>query len=128
MRGFKTNELWLFEYLVRSTQEELRKYVLDVLKNKYTQVVATKEYVCAVGDIPIALVAHLDTVFEKPVKDLYYDTRKNVLWSPEGLGADDRAGVYAILHILRNTPLRPSVIFTTDEELGGLGAESLVLQ
>lgn len=128
MRGFKTNELWLFEYLVRSTQEELRKYVLDVLKNKYTQVVDTKEYVCAVGDIPIALVAHLDTVFEKPVKDLYYDTRKNVLWSPDGLGADDRAGVYAILHILRNTPLRPSIIFTTDEELGGLGAEALVLQ
>lgn len=81
MRGFKTNELWLFEYLVRSTQDELREYVADVLKAKYTEVVITKEYVCAVGDIPIALVAHLDTVFEKPVRDLYYDTRKNVLWT-----------------------------------------------
>ena len=42
MRGFKTNELWLFEYLVRSTQDELREYVADVLKAKYTEVVITK--------------------------------------------------------------------------------------
>ena len=51
MRGFKTNELWLFEYLVRSTQDELREYVTDVLKSKYSEVVITKEYVCAVDSM-----------------------------------------------------------------------------
>lgn len=125
MRGFKTSEFQLFEYLVSLTQNELKSYVADVLKNKYSQIVITKDYVCAVGDIPIALVAHLDTVFKKPVSNLYYDTRKNVCWSPEGLGADDRAGVYSILHILRNTKLRPHIIFTTDEEIGGIGAAVL---
>ena len=47
------------------------------------------------------------------------------MWSPDGLGADDRAGVFAILNILSTTDLRPSVIFTTDEEMGGIGAKRL---
>ena len=66
----------------------------------------------------------MDTVFPIPVKDLYYDKEKNIMWSPQGLGADDRAGVFAILKILQSN-LRPSVIFTTDEEKGGLGASKL---
>ena len=49
------------------------------------------------------------------------------MWSPEGLGADDRAGVYAILRILK-TGLRPHVIFTTDEEKGGIGAYSIAIK
>ena len=48
------------------------------------------------------------------------------MWSPQGLGADDRAGVYAIIKILEDG-FKPAIIFTTDEELGGLGAEDLIL-
>jgi hypothetical protein len=50
--------------------------------------------------------------------------RKNVLWSPQGLGADDRAGVFAIIQVLKAN-LRPHIIFTTDEEVGGVGAMML---
>ena len=96
------------------------------LKDKYDKnVIVTKDYIVAIGNIPIALVAHMDTVFKIPVSDLYYDKQKGVLWSPEGLGADDRAGIFAIIKILQDG-YRPSIILTTGEESGGLGASALV--
>ena len=94
------------------------------LKARYDNCIITNEYVVAIGDIPIALVAHLDTVYKVPVRDLYYDKEQGVIWSPEGLGADDRAGIFAIIKILQSG-LRPSIILTTDEEKGGLGAIAL---
>lgn len=47
------------------------------------------------------------------------------MWSPELLGADDRAGVYAIIRILEQG-YRPHVIFTLGEEIGGIGAKAIV--
>lgn len=46
------------------------------------------------------------------------------MWSPEGMGADDRAGLYAIVQILK-TNLRPHIIITTGEERGGIGANKI---
>lgn len=123
----KNNDYQIFESLVSLSQENLFKSMSRFLKKNYDNVVVQQDYMYAVGDIPIALVAHLDTVFSTPVQNLYYDMSKGVLWSPEGLGADDRAGVFAILKIIKSG-LRPSVIFTTDEEKGGLGASSLAEQ
>ncbi len=124
MRVLTDKDYRLFEKLVSLRQNELRKVMVQYLKARYEKVLVTKDYIVAVGEIPIALVSHMDTVFAKPVSDLYYDERKGVLWSPEGLGADDRAGVFAILKILQEG-LRPSVILTTDEEKGGIGAAAL---
>lgn len=114
----------LIERLTSLSQGQLKNVMTKFLKQRYDKVIARKEYIVAVGDIPIALVAHMDTVFKFPVSNLYYDTKKEVLWSPEGLGADDRAGVFAIIKILQSD-LRPSVILTTDEEKGGIGASKL---
>lgn len=97
------------------------------LCQKYENVIITKDYIVAIGEIPIALVAHLDTVYKTPVSNLYYDRQKCIMWSPEGLGADDRAGVFAIIKILHEG-LRPTIIFTTDEEQGGRGATVLGTQ
>ena len=108
------------------TQEALRKSLVNVLKKHYTNVITTKEYVMAQGETPIALVAHLDTVFPYGKRKIYYDREAQVIWSPNGLGADDRAGVFAILLIIQHG-FRPTVILTTDEELGCLGADKLVL-
>ena len=47
------------------------------------------------------------------------------MWSPDGLGADDRAGIYAILTLVKRG-YRPHIIFTTDEERGCIGASKLV--
>lgn len=125
MRALRKEDYELIERLFAMTQDELRRTMAQYLKSKYDNVIITKEYVVAVGDVPIGLVAHLDTVFKQPISNLFYDTRKGVLFSSEGLGADDRAGVYAILQIVKSG-LRPSIIFTTDEEIGGGGAAALI--
>lgn len=124
MRVLSNQDYRLFERLVSLTQKGMHQAMVQYLKDKYEKVIVTKDYIVAVGDIPIALVAHMDTVFENPVVDLYYDQRKGVLWSPQGLGADDRAGIFAILKIVQSG-LRPAIIFTTGEEQGGLGATAL---
>lgn len=124
VRRLKNNEYKTFEQLVSLTQREVHASMHSFLRSKYNEVIATKKWLYAKGDIPIALVAHMDTVFKQPVKELYYDERKNVMWSPEGLGADDRAGIFAIIQIIR-AGLRPHIILTTDEEIGCKGAMAL---
>lgn len=89
------------------------------------------------GDIPLCLVAHIDTVHDinrfvefrtgyellhERKKEIFYDSKKKVFWSPDGLGADDRAGVYALFKIHEETEKKPYLLFTDHEECGGLGA------
>lgn len=69
----------------------------------------------------ICLVAHIDTVHEEPKdKKVFYDQENKVYWSPNGLGADDRAGVYAVMAIRQKTGCM--VLLTDKEESGGAGA------
>ena len=77
-------------------------------------------YVYAKGDIPVLLVAHMDTVHKIKPTEIYYDPTEDVMWSPQGIGGDDRCGVYAIFEILKTH--KPHVLFTEDEEVGGIGA------
>lgn len=112
------------EQLFSLSEAALKKTMATYLRQKYTQVVETADYVYAVGDIPIALVAHLDTVHAEGPAELFYDMRKGAIVAQEGLGADDRAGVYAILQIIRDG-LRPHIILTTQEEVGAVGASIL---
>lgn len=114
----------IFENLVSLTQADLRTAMSVFLNKKYDKVYATDKFIFAVGNIPIGLVAHMDTVHKTPVKNLYYDVKKEVLWSPDGLGADDRAGVFIIIKLI-NAGFKPSIILTTDEEIGGIGATEL---
>jgi hypothetical protein len=71
------------------------------------------------------LIAHLDTVFSQPPRYIYEDTMQQVMWSPDGLGADDRAGVAAIITLIE-LDLRPSIIFTMEEETTAVGANAIV--
>lgn len=125
MRLLKEKDFKTFEQLCSLTQAATKKTMSSYLHTKYKKVTETKDYICAEGNIPIALVAHMDTVFSyRDNKEVYYDRQKNVIWSPDGLGADDRAGIFAIIQILK-AGLRPHIILTTDEEKGALGAEKL---
>lgn len=121
MKILKKSDFQIMENLFSLTEEQLKITVGKFLKTKYENVVETEDYVYAIGDIPVALVAHLDTVWETPPKELFYDAQKGVIFTPGGMGADDRAGVYAIIQIIRSG-LRPHVIFTTAEESGCIGA------
>lgn len=125
MKTLKTIEVKSLEQFFQLTQENLLKLMGKYLKTKYEKVYITKDYIIAVGDIPIGLVAHLDTVFSQVPQNIFYDRVKNVMWSPEGLGADDRAGVYSIIQLIKQG-LRPTIIFTTDEERGAIGADKMI--
>ena len=125
MRVLKEQDYKLLEQLVGLTEREVHAAMRQYLRSRYNNMIITKEYIIAIGDIPIALVAHMDTVYKTPVSDLYYDQQKGVLWSPQGIGGDDRAGIFAILKILQSG-LRPSIILTTGEEQGGVGACAIV--
>lgn len=113
---------------VLSTPEmQLLKVLNQTLGLYYDKkdIVMTKDYLYAIGDIPIALIAHLDTVHSAPPTVFFHDSEKGYIWTHEGLGADDRAGVFSILMLLKSG-YRPSVIFLTQEERGGIGASAFI--
>lgn len=123
---FTKDELKIFKYLASCTQGTLLSFMSKFLRKYYgnNKVTTTPDYIIAKGKIPIGLVAHLDTVFP-PVKKLCYDKQRQVVWNPEGgLGADDRAGIFAIMQLIHKG-LRPTVFLTTFEEKGGIGASKL---
>lgn len=124
MRTFKNSDLKTFEQVLQLSQPALIKVLSRFLKKHYPKVIENEDYIVAEGDIPIALVAHMDTVFVSPPEEIFFDSRLNMMTSPQGLGADDRAGVFAILQIIRSG-LKPHIVFTTDEEMGGIGAAKL---
>lgn len=99
----------------------------------------------------VCIVAHIDTVFDdgfskwgnrtwntttkkwdtitaiNPPKRVFHDRQKGVYWSPDGLGADDRAGVFAGFHLFKHIPEkhRPFLLLTDYEEVGGKGAKEV---
>jgi len=75
------------------------------------------------GTAPVMLVAHLDTVHLVPVRDICRSEDNNILISPQGIGGDDRCGVYALNTVYELTGGLPWLLFTCDEEVGGIGAE-----
>lgn len=79
-----------------------------------------KGFLYAKGSSPVLLAAHLDTVHKNPVKIICYSADGKIVMSPEGLGGDDRAGIFMILQIIQKH--RCHVLFCEDEEIGGIGA------
>ena len=82
-------------------------------------------YILVPGDVPIMLVAHLDTVHKERVKQICKTHNGNILMSPQGIGGDDRCGVFALVkaHKAADFNKKPWLLFTCDEEIGGIGAE-----
>jgi acetylornithine deacetylase/succinyl-diaminopimelate desuccinylase-like protein len=109
--------------IFKMREEELLSVMTNILRLSYSEdnIKAKPQYVYAAGDLPILLVAHLDTVHALTPSDIYFDTKYNVMWSPQGLGADDRAGVFSIFKLIQKG-YKPHVLFTTGEETGGTGA------
>ena len=115
-----------FVDMCKFTQDELKLVLPKLLiKEGYDDVVLGDGYIYAKGDIPVLLTAHMDTVHKDPVKDFYeyYDENKNqhIISSPEGIGGDDRCGIYMILNIIKTH--KCSVLFCEDEEIGGVGSK-----
>lgn len=113
-------------FLLRQSQKELKSFCATMLKHYDYEPVEGDGFVYGKGEIPILLVAHLDTVHKKLPEDIYFDSDQGIMWSPDGIGGDDRCGVYLILKILKN--YKPYVMFLEDEEIGSVGASKMLKQ
>ena len=112
--------------ILRLTQNKLFTYLLKSfkeLREKKHVFFVKKSYILIVGEAPTMLVAHLDTVHKQPVQTICRSDDGNILMSPQGIGGDDRCGVYALLKVYREARVKPWLLFTCDEEIGGFGAE-----
>ena len=127
MNKMSATDYSLFTTIAKMSQKTLLKSLAKFLTKYYDEkkIIITKNYILCKGESPVMLVAHLDTVFKTPPENIFYDQKQHVMWSPQGLGADDRAGVFAIMKIIQQG-FRPHICFTTEEEKGGIGASILV--
>jgi hypothetical protein len=113
-----------FEKICRMSQEELKKYVADRLKATHNDITVGDGYVYAQGTFPVLLVAHMDTVHKELPKIIYYDKNTDSILSPQGIGGDDRCGVYMIFEVIKK--FNCSVLFCEDEEIGAVGTEKFL--
>ena len=105
--------------------KEVIKYLETTLADKYNFVISDYDnYIYFENKLSNTLLqAHVDTVKRKePVK---VSSRNSVLFSDEVLGADDRAGVWALTYLMKRCEDQkleiPNLLFTNYEETGGSG-------
>ena len=119
-----------FIQICKLSAKKLKQYLCGEMKKIYGKdnTVIGDGYIYCRGDVPVLLTAHMDTVHKKLVTDFYEDiqTDKNgkvthTISSPQGIGGDDRCGIYAILKVIESGYL-PYVLFCEDEEIGGIGS------
>ena len=111
-----------FENICRMSQKTLKKHMRKMLEEKYDEVIYADGFVFANGTVPILLVAHMDTVHKELPRIIELNNGK--ISSPQGIGGDDRCGIYMISKIIEKHHC--SVLFTEDEEIGGVGADKFV--
>lgn len=122
MRKFKR----LLTKFINATPEGLLRIFQDELpKFGYKKIFYCDDYLTAEGELPVAICCHVDTVFPSTgKKNLLYDQEEQIFFCPTGAGFDDRAGLIMLFFLLKKG-LKPHIILTNREELGGLGAQEL---
>lgn len=113
-----------FENICKMSQLRLKKYVEVKLRKTYNDITVGDGFVFAKGTFPVLLLAHLDTVHDLLPSLIMYDTEKDTISCAEGIGGDDRCGVYMIFEIIKK--YNCSVLFCEDEEQGGVGARKFI--
>lgn len=111
-----------FEEILRMRQKTLKKHLGAKLEAAGYEPKSEDGFLYAKGTFPVLLVAHMDTVHKDCVQKIKYSGA--IMSSPQGIGGDDRCGIYAILQIIKD--YHCSVLFTEDEEIGCVGAEKFV--
>lgn len=110
----------LLEKIIRLEQYDLKDFLYSVLLGLDYDVVYADGYLFAKGNVPVMLCAHMDTVHKKPVENIYMSDN-GCIWSPQGIGGDDRCGIYTAIMSIRDGR-KPYILFTEDEEIGCIGA------
>lgn len=107
-----------FENICKMTQPEVKNYMKKYLISHKYNVVAQDGFLYAKGTVPVLLVAHMDTVHHEQCKTII--ALDNKLSSPQGIGGDDRCGIFIIMNLVKE--LHCSVLLCEDEEKGCIGA------
>lgn len=107
-----------FVDICKMTQKEVKTYMAEYLASREYKVENQDGFLYAKGDVPVLLVAHMDTVHK--VQPNVIKEVDGKISSPQGIGGDDRCGIFIIMNILKK--LRCSVVLCEDEEIGGVGA------
>ena len=118
--GIKHNKA--FEKLCKMKQHELKNHLKQKLNMQCGDGWLYKE-----GTFPVLLTAHMDTVHKNQCKHITYGKTNygdTYCTSPEGIGGDDRCGIYMAMKILEQIDC--SVLFCEDEEIGSIGAGKFV--
>lgn len=109
--------------ICKQTQKALKGILVEFLKANGYNPIVDDGYIYAPGVEPVCITAHLDTVHAETVKEVH--VVKGSISSPQGIGGDDRCGVYMIMELVRQG-LRPYILFCEDEEIGGVGSKKFV--
>ena len=111
-----------FEDICRMTQPGVKGYMHSYLVECGYSPTSEDGFLYVKGDVPVMLVAHMDTVHKEQCKDINNNNGK--LSSPQGIGGDDRCGVYIIMNIVKE--LHCSILLCEDEEIGCVGAKKFI--
>ena len=128
-RGKKKESNKEFSRYVKLEKGELKNVLRNELSKYYKEVISKDGFLYAKGN-EIVLTAHMDTTpsleygNRKMVKKIYEykENGKPIVDSPQGIGGDDRCGIYMIMQIVKTTDLRPTIVFCEDEEIGCIGS------
>lgn len=123
---YKLRDIKRLVTMLKMTQHELKLHILSQVSKYYNMesIDFSDGFLYCKGNIPVMLVSHLDTVSATPPQNIVYN--KNFITAIESvLGGDDRCGVFTILNILK-AGFRPHILFTEDEEIGGVGATKFI--
>lgn len=107
-----------FKEICMMSKEKVKEYMQGYLSNKGYKVINEDGFLYAKGDIPVLLVAHMDTVHKLKCTQIIEQDGK--ISSPQGIGGDDRCGIFIIMNVVKE--LHCSVLLCEDEETGGIGA------
>ena len=113
----------IFKYL-QATNEEMMGFIRN-LPSIGGKVIEGNDFVFIEGTkgTPFVLVAHADTLPRKGVEIVQNGV---VITNKRGLlGADDRAGIYAAFQVYAQSNVKPHLLFTDREEVGGVGAKEV---
>lgn len=109
--------------ILKMTVAELRQYLTVTLAEKYDLIEKKPDYMYFSNGGDVLLIAHMDTVFKAPPKRV--EIKGDILYGKkDGIGGDDRCGIYGVLEIAKNLNYTVDVLFTDKEEIGGIGARA----
>lgn len=119
----KMKEVKKFGDICLKTQKELKRYLYSFLLSNGYKPVSQDGFVYAKGELPYLVTAHMDTVHKVQCEQYSIHRYKENLWiqSKDGIGGDDRCGIYMILKMIRDG-YKPSILFCEDEEIGCIGS------